>query len=526
VGTQGPQGAQGAPGVGTQGPQGAQGSQGFQGGPGMIGEQGPQGAQGVMGKPGLQGVQGPQGYQGTLGAQGPQGNQGATGVGTQGPQGAQGESGSSNMITSAVTYYLAPGGSDTTGNGTEAAPWFTIGRALSAIDNKVIGETGTVTIILKDGWYGYTSQVFINHTSKKRIVIRGQNSYDKTISSIISSSRWADGYGYDAVIQLNDVANIAVNDFVVMGTAASLTGTYAKLISGCHKISAVDTTNKRITVKVYCRRNAYPPASTLTGTVTVMKSMVQFSSCNGFVIADPQIVTLTKMVLVGVGGNHTGVQTNGANASFTLAAPFGVSGAWWCGVNIMGGGAAIMNNTTISGPYVGLYLAQGSSVSAQGCVVNGCGNDNIQACNNSSVDFYGGISFGAGAYGANFWNGVMFTANSAFFVWNEKTGCHPGWTSMAEIQYSLFQYNGDGGVWLFNSSANMYGCTIRDNTNYGLKAESTSNAWADNSTNISNGLGFLAQNNSLISQQSATVNNATNYSPALGQVANGESLIV
>jgi len=432
-----------------------------------------------------------------------------------------------SVITSAVTYYLAPGGSDTTGDGTEAAPWFTITKALSAINNKVIGETGSVTIMLKDGWYGYTSQVFVNHTSKRRITIRGQNTYDKTVSSVISSARWADGYGYDAVIQLNDVANIVVNDFVVMGTAASLTGTYARLISGCHRVSAVDTVNKRITVKVYCRKNAYPAAGALTGTVTVIKTMVQFSSCNGFVATDAQTVTLTKMVLVGIGGSHTGVQTNNANASFALVAPFGVSSAWWCGVNIMGGGTAIMNNTTISGPYVGLYLAQGSSVSAQGCVINGCGSDNIQACNNSSIDFYGGISCGAGSYGANFWNGVMFTANSAFFVWNVLTGCHPGWASMAEIQYTLFQYNGDGGGWRFASFANMYGCTIRDITNYGLKAESTSDAWADTCTNISNGLGFYAVNNSLISRASANVSgNTTPYSPAVGVLGNSESLIV
>lgn len=428
-------------------------------------------------------------------------------------------------ITTAVTYYLSPSGNDTTGSGTDAAPWLTIGKALSSIENKTIGETGSVTIILKDGLYAYTSQVFINHASKGRITIRGQNTYTKTVSSIISAARWADTHGYNAVIQLNDVTNIAVNDFVIMGVNDSLTGTFARLMSGCHKVIAVDTANKRITVAVYIRMNAFPSASTLTGDVTVIKSILQFTNCNGFLMNNPGTIGLSKMVLVGVGGNNTGVQSHGFQASFSLDAPFGISGAWYCGLSVNWGATINMLNTAISGPYIGMYIGRASCAGASGCVVNGCGSDNVQGCDNASIDFNRGISFGSGGFGANIWNEVVLSANSSAFMWNIATGCHPGWNSFAELNYAQLKYNGDGGVWLFNASSNLYASVITDNTNYGIKAESTSAVWGDAGTNVNNGYGYTAYNNSSISRIGATVSNTVDYSPALGVVGNNESII-
>jgi hypothetical protein len=157
TGATGATGSQGIQGIqGEQGPQGIQGDTGPQGPQGETGPQGPEGTQGATGPQGLQGDQGIQGIQGDTGPQGPEGIQGETGAtGATGPQGIQGETGATGSqgiqgiqgetgpagpqgdpatwVGLSQNFYIdAVTGNDSTGNGSEAAPYATIDAAIAA----------------------------------------------------------------------------------------------------------------------------------------------------------------------------------------------------------------------------------------------------------------------------------------------------------------------------------------------------------------------------------------------------------
>ena len=66
-------------------------------------------------------------------------------------------------VSKYATIYVAPDGSDTTGDGTEEKPFFTIQRAVN-----VLGEiTQSSGIKLKAGTYNYANEDFYLHDNQK-----------------------------------------------------------------------------------------------------------------------------------------------------------------------------------------------------------------------------------------------------------------------------------------------------------------------------------------------------------------------
>lgn len=88
-----------------------------------------------------------------------------------------------NRIIGDVTLYLAPAptGDDTTGDGTEANPWFSIDRAIEELGNKLIDNNANVTIQLLSGIYEFDATTFseINRFDGGNVSIKGTSvTYD------------------------------------------------------------------------------------------------------------------------------------------------------------------------------------------------------------------------------------------------------------------------------------------------------------------------------------------------------------
>ena len=147
-------------------------------------------------------------------------------------------------ILADTTLYLATTGSDTTGDGSATAPWATIARALRFLRDRWIASDATVTIQLADGLYTMTAPVEIAHPCGSRLAILGEHTYAKTMSVVVSSSGGSGAWSL--VLQLNNVTDIAVGDYVLV-TAASA-GTNPLYTEGCHEVTNVDSGNSRITV--------------------------------------------------------------------------------------------------------------------------------------------------------------------------------------------------------------------------------------------------------------------------------------
>lgn len=86
-----------------------------------------------------------------------------------------------------ATYYVSPSGSNTTGNGSSAAPWQTITYATG----KMVGGD---TLILKDGVYyninGENSIIPPSGSSGNYTIIKAQNNF----GAIINGSQWTQSY--------------------------------------------------------------------------------------------------------------------------------------------------------------------------------------------------------------------------------------------------------------------------------------------------------------------------------------------
>ena len=278
------------------------------------------------------------------------------------------------------TLYLSPTGNDTAGNGSSSAPWATIGRALRFLRDRWIASDATVTIQLADGQYSHTAPVEIAHPCGSRIAIVGQNSYAKTMSSVVSSS--GSSGAWSLVLQLNNVSNIAVGDYVLVTAASG--GTNPLFAMGCHEITNVDSGNARITVTSKAI-NASAPSGAVAANVTVLKARLYWSAGTaGIVCAHRNALgLLDKVAILGnsvaysaglcSSKGHDGTQWSAFGGEISCGASVGIAN-WNYGIYSNHTGQVYANSVVISGCLNGILSSMGGSVSAQSALVTGCTN--------------------------------------------------------------------------------------------------------------------------------------------------------
>lgn len=77
------------------------------------------------------------------------------------------------LITQNLTLFVAPGGSDSTGDGSITRPWSSVQRALNYLSEKSISSSASVLISLANGTYTFTSALTIQHAAGANIHIVG-----------------------------------------------------------------------------------------------------------------------------------------------------------------------------------------------------------------------------------------------------------------------------------------------------------------------------------------------------------------
>lgn len=125
-----------------------------------------------------------------------------------------------SLFAFSAKYFISPSGSDGSGAGTNASPWFTITKAWTAVS---AGDT----IIIKGGTYRYTSRpemVNKSGTANSRIVVMGEPGTRPVIS------RTTGDYGINIGILIRKCNYVTVRDLDISGFYQPSTTT--NLISG------------------------------------------------------------------------------------------------------------------------------------------------------------------------------------------------------------------------------------------------------------------------------------------------------
>jgi hypothetical protein len=269
------------------------------------------------------------------------------------------------IITANTTLYIATTGNDTTGNGTSGTPWLTVAKAMSYLAPFAISSSATVTIQLADGTYSITSAIDLSHAFGSRILLTGTNTYTKSMTSCTCSG----GTGnWSIVMTLNNVTNIAVNDYVVVTGCSG--GTNPGRAEGCHKVTGV--AGSTITVKSLNLDSSGPTGNVISSSVTVLKSIIS-SSAGALSLTNSKFQNIENLALVGA-SISTGTGLSLSNSKCTIGPNLGIN-TFNIGIDAVFSSTIVVTGSTtaISGcNNVGYLSEAGSNVSAWYIVVSGC----------------------------------------------------------------------------------------------------------------------------------------------------------
>ncbi len=268
--------------------------------------------------------------------------------------------------SSLLQIYVSTAGSDVTGVGSAVNPFATIAHVLDWLSTKSLASTCTLKIILGDGEHAISSATVWSHKDSDRFTLTGQNYYTVTLSSVQSSS--GSSGSYSIVLNVSSVANIAVDDYLLVSPAIT-GGTYPASLHGVWKITNVDGVNTRITV-ASTLVGTDVPSGAVTGSVTVLKSRIK-STNHGFVIYGGALLLLTYGVLEGSDvSNSVGfnVLSGGAARIYT-----GGLTHFFYGTNTQAGSAALLGLAGISSCQRGVCGEGLNYLQVAGCVGNSIG---------------------------------------------------------------------------------------------------------------------------------------------------------
>jgi len=409
----------------------------------------------------------------------------------------------------------------------------TIAAAITAIARWIIPADATVQIIVPTGSTSLSTPTAFNHPYGARVEIIGTTPVSitgTTLAAAVSGSAGA----YSVQINVSAVAGISANDYAIIRTVTG-TGQYV-LFNGIFKITAVGAST--ITI-LHTAQNAAWPTNTMTGCViTVIKSMVYYTGCDGFRIDGP-LGKINNIALVGDRSSGTiGLIASRAESSYKdfgrvlCGDSFGVIGFGDAGVMALMNGVidaryiASANNLAYN-----LFAQHGGRIMANNCVVCGAGDSGLYAHSGGDIWAESGISSGNLLYGAFCISGGSILMQNGFVWSNVSDGWRASWGGAIRAPSISSRYNGanggfanDGGVAVVTSS------TLSNNNGAGVYTQSGGSIDATSSTmssNVQHGAysdgGFIDCPSSTASSNTINGYTAVNGGVILGNLLTGSS---
>lgn len=268
------------------------------------------------------------------------------------------------VIKSATTIVVAASGGDFT----------TLAAAITYVGTLTILNDAIITIQINDGAYAISTALYLTNYNLLNTLIQGQHNYKGTVNSVQSSSGSAGAWSI--VLNVDSVAHAAVNDWIAITAPSG--GTKPTFLAGAFQITNVDVTNTRITISSQ-HKNATAPSGAVSATLSILKTVLNFSGCDGFRIWNNICLLCLDNVMVTGGLGYTGINVQDGSRVVLGYGPNSIVGISGFSINVLGDGAQIGSN---------------------GPIVSSNGSYNFQAQDCGKVSLYpGSVSSAGGAIG-------------------------------------------------------------------------------------------------------------------------------
>lgn len=307
--------------------------------------------------------------------------------------------GAASLISSSVTYVVAPSG----GNFTSVA------AALAFLANAVIGSGVLVNIQVNDGTYSINSPMIVQGAFSRNIQIYGQHTYAHNVTSIQNATGTAGAWSL--ALNLDSVSNIAIGDYV--GIQGASGGTNASYLNGIFPVTAVDTVNNRITI-ASTHQNAVPPSGAVTAASLNFKTIFSCTNCDCFeVFNGGTALNIDKVAIIGDGTAHYGINVQDVGRCY-IATGVGCYGFGGGGTGGAGFFANYNSEINCDGTlyaancYMGINADSGASIDTQFAITNG-NSQNGAICTAALIRTHQ--------------SGTCFTGNGAQGIYAQLNGC-------------------------------------------------------------------------------------------------------
>lgn len=385
---------------------------------------------------------------------------------------------------------------------------------------------GTLVLNVSSGTHTMTSPVVVSSSVLSGLSIVGEDPVIVSITGQVSVSGSAGNYS--VVLAVTNASNISVGDFI---HTYGVTGTGTPEVHrGGWEILSVDTENNQITVKNTARCASFPVNTITASESRIIKSVLRFNNCDGFVVKGSCLSYVDNIAVVGnsddywSSSNVTGTEkgTHGfligavsvqLNGKLDDANEYGVSlghvscGRFVCVNGFDQQGIVVELNGSFYGDFVsscnnkrrGFYASTAAGIrakhiSANGNFLDGCisdiggqmysssescavgnGQRGVSATSSGSIVFDTGIMSYNGTQGGAAGNCGYLQASNAKFEFNDNDGVYAEYNSEAYVVGSSISNNGQDGVHAsVTSTIRANNCTIQGNSQYGVRANECS----------------------------------------------------
>lgn len=380
---------------------------------------------------------------------------------------------------------------------------------------------GTLALTLASGTHAFTSQVVVNSATAHRITITGATPVSTTASSQVSVSGSAKAYS--VIIGVGSSSGVSVGDYALIYQDVTGTGDY-QAHAGVWKVTAVDSGGSNRLTLLNTHNGAAFPTNTLTGgTVKVLKTILQFTGCDGFRFEGGQpLGSLDQVAIVGDYNLAAATGTTGchgiitsspnianggdSNATFntggfvTLGRTVGVSGFGEQGIAVSGRGMMVANNVaSCANRKRGIY-AEGGHIRCKFSICSGNGEDGYIADTTGFIAASLSIACGNGLNGYWSTNNSMLVAAQSVAAGNLASGFEARGATRLNADASTAKSNAASGF-LATDGGNIDAdaATASSNTGSGFYATVGAIIDANNSSSTSNGAyGYRSELNALI----------------------------
>ena len=376
-------------------------------------------------------------------------------------------------------------GNDTTGNGSEVAPYKTVSMANSVLSTKILLANVTVTIDVKPGTLSSTIPMNLEYPNVGNAVISGAPfTTTTTITSITNVNGATNGYVVELAV--NDASGFSVGDYVKLDNTASSSGNHEVMLGTWIVNNVVDNA---ITLEVTNKSVSMNIIPGFTGTLYKFDTIVEFNGCDGIKTVINNVGSINNVVIVGDG-------TPSTNGVVIGESPGSVNG----GV----GGLTLGQHTSIIGfGGHGAIVSSGSLLNAPQAHFCSNGGDGVNSNHGATVDVSSAIITGNDGNGINALHGATVSSVG---------------TTIAGNMSGIAVYN--------NGTVNATDAIVKNNVGEGILLEYNGSVFADgidiDNTNNSGSTTVLAKGAGMIKIADDAL---LTFSPAYGTVGNGAAYI-